>query len=130
MYVWMDYPLQAFRYPSEDYSSHDTHYFNSPHTHWPDFTNAESLQCGGTSLSSYMAVAGVTNAQEGLCLFVRSPFLTAADNLLKVTYLYQEGVTDLTAHTDPAEVGGWTGERAVETGGGGKVGIERDASSL
>ena len=101
MYVWMDYPQYNFQYPSEDYESDDTQYFNSPYTRWPDFTNSEALECGGTL--DHVSIVGV-DAWEGLCLFVRSPYLTEEDELLQVRFAYHDGVTDLDTNTNPLSV--------------------------
>ena len=89
-YVWMNYALYDFKYPSEDYESDDTQYHTGPFTKWPDFTNAEEAECGGAL--DYVSITGVS-AEEGLCVFVRSPYLTAADDLLTVRFSYNDGVT-------------------------------------
>jgi hypothetical protein len=91
MYVWMDYPQQDFRYPSEEYSSDDTLYFMSPYTKFPDFTRSEEVECGATLPND---VNGITSAMEGLCIFVRSPYLTDEDELFTVRYVYRDGITD------------------------------------
>ncbi len=101
-YVWMDYPRLSFQYPSAAYESDDTIYFASPYTKWPDFSTSEPVNCGHTL--DYVSIAGVTDAEEGLCLFVRSPFLTAADSLITVRYSYHDGAT--AAGADPLEVRG------------------------
>jgi len=115
MYVWMDYPQYNFQYPSEDYESDDTQYFNSPYTRWPDFTNSEALECGGTL--DHVSIVGV-DAWEGLCLFVRSPYLTEEDELLQVRFAYHDGVTDLDTNTNPLSAQQqkeWTGTSSTLT---------------
>lgn len=103
MYVWMDYPQQDFRYPSEEYSSDDTLYFMSPYTKFPDFTRSEEVECGATLPND---VNGITSAMEGLCIFVRSPYLTDEDELFTVRYVYRDGITDdtLGEPSNPTEV--------------------------
>jgi hypothetical protein len=96
----MDYPRYDFQYPSADYQSDDTIYLASPYTKWPDFAKSEAVNCGGAL--GYVSITGLDEAEEALCLFVRSPFLTSADSLITVRYSYHDGVTE--DGEDPLEV--------------------------
>ena len=102
MYVWMDYPLQNFKYPSENYESDDTIYLNSPFTKFPDFTNNNEVECGQSL--DYVDVNGITDATEGLCVFVRSPYLLQESDVVTLRYSYADGITDLASVSDPTEV--------------------------